>query len=97
MVDDQYHIYWCTTMIDLKKHKKTEYFISELVGRNTLLNYALVLLTALLVGLALRWLVFWFLQLYKKRRPSVLKEQLPRCAAETAKDGCRGSIIKHLL
>ncbi len=51
-------------------------FILELVEKNPLLKFAIVILMAVLTGLALRWLVFWFLRLYQKRKPSVLKEQL---------------------
>jgi small-conductance mechanosensitive channel len=51
-------------------------FILEIIGENPLLKLALVILMAVLNGLALRWLVFSFLKLYQKRKPFRLKEQV---------------------
>lgn len=53
-----------------------EPLLSELTGKNDLLKHALIILVAVLTGMVLRWLVFWFLMIYQKRKRSVLKEQL---------------------
>ncbi len=53
-----------------------ESFISEMVEKNDLFKHALVILVAVLIGLVFQWLVFWFIKLYQKKRPSVLKDQV---------------------
>ena len=53
-----------------------ESFISEIAGKNTVLNHFLIILAGFLLGLAIHGLDFWLLGLHKKRNPSILKEQV---------------------
>ena len=50
--------------------------ISKLIGEESWLTYTILLLGCILLGLALRWLIFLLLKLSRKRKPTVLKEQL---------------------
>lgn len=52
-------------------------FVSEIVGKNPWLNFALIIILAVLFGFALRWLIFLFFKLCQNRKRSALIEQLP--------------------
>lgn len=53
-----------------------ETLISKLFSEESWLSYLVILGFCTLLGLALQWIIFTFLKLGNKRRPTVLKEQL---------------------
>ena len=53
-----------------------ESFISEMFEKNDVLKHVMVILVAVLIGLVFQWLLLWFLKLYQKRKPSILKERV---------------------
>lgn len=50
--------------------------ISKFFGEESWITYLVIISASILLGLALRWVIFTFLKLGNQRKPTVLKEQL---------------------
>ncbi|QCX38586.1 mechanosensitive ion channel [Aureibaculum algae] len=50
--------------------------ISKFFGEESWLTYLVIIVASILLGLALRWLIFTFLKLGNQRKPTILKQQL---------------------
>lgn len=51
-------------------------FIDSIFDRDSWLTYVIVLAASVLLGLALRWVIFSIVQYYHRRKPTAIKEQI---------------------